>query len=187
MRVAILDGSPQRGPLSRYLDELTELLRARDHDVKLLTLRDLAIRYCTGCWHCWWRTPGECASKDESAKVCAALVNSDFTLLASPLVMGFISALLKKTQDKLIPLLHPYITLVRGESRHWKRYERYPVLGLLLDREADTDDEDLRLTEQMQSALALDLRTHLAFARLASQPARELADEIDRVQRLAAR
>ena len=113
-------------------------------------------------------------------------MNSDFTLLASPMAMGFVSALLKKMQDKLVPIIHPYIKLVRGESRHRRRYDRYPVLGLLLEVEADTDREDLELTVSMQSQFALDMRSRLAVARLVTQPVEELVSEIDGAQRLAA-
>ena len=101
--------------------------------------------------------------------------------------MGFISALLKKVQDKLIPIVHPYSELVRGKSRHRSRYDRYPVFGLLLDAGGDADDEDVSLTVEMESHMALNMRTYLAFARLATRSARELADEIDGTERLAAR
>ena len=100
--------------------------------------------------------------------------------------MGFVSAVLKKTQDKMIPLVHPYITLIRGESRHWKRYRRVPTLGLVLER-GDADDEDVRNTIEMEAALARDFRARMAFARTTARPVEELADEIDRLQRVAAR
>ncbi|MHC4201223.1 MAG: NAD(P)H-dependent oxidoreductase, partial [Planctomycetota bacterium] len=92
MRIAVLDGSQGAGKLARYLDRLAGLLRERGHDVKPFALRELDIKYCTGCWSCWWRTPGECAFEDDSERVRGAVVNSDFTLLASPMVMGFVSA-----------------------------------------------------------------------------------------------
>ena len=45
----------------------------------------------------------------------------------------------------MIPLLHPYIELVKGECHHKKRYSKYPKLALILDRDHDpeTDDEDI--------------------------------------------
>jgi multimeric flavodoxin WrbA len=186
MRVAILDGDTEAGPLSEYVGELARLLTSRGHDVKLFALRDLDIGYCTGCWSCWWATPGECAYRDDSAAVCAAVVNSDLTIFASPIVMGFVSAVLKKTQDKLVPLIHPYVTLIRGGSRHRKRYRRLPTLGLLLER-GDADDEDVRNTVEMEAALARDFRARMAFARLTTRPVGEIADEIDGLQRVAAR
>ncbi len=187
MRVVMLDGDTEAGPLSRYVKLLARVLSEKHHDVRLFTLRDLDIKYCKGCWSCWWATPGECVVKDDSAAVCAAVINSNFTLIASPIVMGFVSAVLKKMQDKLIPLLHPYVQLVRGESRHRKRYRRSPALGLLLEPGEDADDEDVAVTVEMESFFARDLRARMAFSRLTTRPAEELADEIDCLQRVAAR
>jgi len=187
MRIAILDGSPDAGALSRYLNEVVARLERRTHDVRLMTLRDMNIRYCTGCWSCWWKTPGECAFKDESHDVCAAVINSDFVLIATPLIMGTVSALTKKTQDKLIPLVHPYLTLVGDEVHHRKRYDRYPWWGALFECAPDTDDEDLQVVTDLVSRFTINLRSRLEFARTTASDAQETADAIDRVQWLAPR
>ncbi len=186
MRVAILDGDTSKGALARYVNELADALRAGGHDVKLFALRDLDIGYCTGCWTCWWKTPGECVRKDDAAMISAAIVGSDFTLFASPIVMGFVSTVLKRAHDRLVPLIHPYIKLIRGESRHWKRYENLSKFGLVLER-GDADDEDVTNTIEMEAAFARDLRTPMVFARLTTQPVKELANEIDGIERVAAR
>ena len=107
----------------------------------------MKINYCTGCWHCWVKTPGQCSSKDQSLDVCRTVINSDFTLWASPIIMGFPSALLKKVTDKLIPLVHPYIVLDQGEAHHLARYDHYPQFGLLLEKNGDTDDEDIEIID----------------------------------------
>ena len=43
-------------------------------------------------------------------------------------------ALLKRAADQMIPLVHPYIVIEGGEMHHRARYERYPLMGLLLAR-----------------------------------------------------
>ena len=75
------------------------------------------VRYCVGCFGCWVKTPGECVSKDGSHDIRREVINSDLVLFASPLIMGFTSALLKKAHDKLIPLIHPYFELVQKLNR----------------------------------------------------------------------
>jgi len=80
-------------------------------------------------------TPGECLYQDNAAAVCRTVTGSDLADLVpavSPLIMGFLSALLKKTLDRLIPLLFPYLTLAGGGCRHVSCYRRYPRWGLLL-------------------------------------------------------
>jgi hypothetical protein len=185
MRITILDGSPVAGALSQYLQEVEAALEKRTHEIKLMTLRDMKIRFCTSCWSCWWKTPGECAFDDESRDVCAAVVNSDFVLMATPLIMGCQSALLKKMQDKLIPLLLPYLALVSGEVHHKKRYDAYPWFGCLFECAPETDDADLKIVTDMMGRFVLNMRSRLEFAKTTETGAQETADAIDRVQWLA--
>ena len=119
--------------------------------------------------------------KDESHSVCREYINSDFVIFVSPVIRGFTSALLKKTQDKLIPLLHPYIELVQGECHHKKRYDRYPGIGIILEKDPDTDDEDIAITTDMFHRFALNLKTELAFSLLTDQPVKEVKDAINRI------
>ncbi len=72
-----------------------------------------------------------------------AVINSDFTLWAAPLKMGFPSAILKMGFDKHLPLIHPYMGVDQGEAHHLKRYEKYPRVGMLVEREEDTTEKDL--------------------------------------------
>ncbi|TFG71263.1 MAG: flavodoxin family protein, partial [Anaerolineales bacterium] len=72
MKIAILDGNPDSADqaFDRYLVELRNVLSNTGHDVTLLMLRDMDIKYCTGCFGCWVKTPGECVVQDDSAVVC---------------------------------------------------------------------------------------------------------------------
>jgi hypothetical protein len=99
--------------------------------------------------------------------------------MAAPVVMGFPSALLKKMTDKLLPNLHPYFMIDQGEIHHRPRYERYPKMGLLLEKSPDTDEEDLVLIEELYRRLALNMKSPLCFTRLTIDPLLEVAHEID--------
>lgn len=180
MKIALLNGNPdeKNHAFEAYLTGLSEQLN-QNHEVNRIQLRDKKISYCIGCWSCWVKTPGTCFAKDDSHEVCKAVIQSDLVLFASPVIMGFTSALLKKTQDKLIPLVHPYIEMVGNESHHRKRYEQYPRLGLLVERSSDTDDEDLDIIEEMYKRLSLNLKSKWAFCRTTEQPIQEVADEIN--------
>jgi len=183
MKICIIEGHPltEIGSYHQYLTELEKKLVEGGHSVKVLTIREMDIRFCTGCWTCWWETPGECVFNDESYTVCREYINSDFVLFASPLIMGFISALMKKVQDKLIPLVHPYITFIGGECHHEKRYDSYPKVGLLLHRDPTEDDEDIKITVDMFKRFALNLRSDFAFYALTTQTTKEVNDAINHI------
>ncbi len=177
MNITILDGNPDRNrkTYNRYIKQLGQELNSGRHQAKTLALRDMDIQFCTGCWSCWWGpTPGECVFKDDSHTVCREYIHSDLVVLISPVIMGFVSSLAKKVQDKLIPLLHPYIEFDQGECHHLKRYDRYPKIGLILDRNPDTDDEDIEITSDMFRRFALNLKSELVFIRLTDQPIQEV-------------
>lgn len=180
MKITILNGNPEvkNKFFEKYLVELEYLLTSGNHQVTLLSLRDLNIHNCTGCFGCWVKTPGHCVTADDSTLVCQAMINSDFTLWASPIIMGFPSALLKKTMDKCIPLIHPYFAVDHGEAHHRPRYKRYPRLGLLLEKEKDTDAEDIHIITDIFSRTALNMKSRLIFSALINQSIEQTANAI---------
>lgn len=185
MKITLLNGNPDEGKqgFDSYLKTLAEELRSGDHAVTDLTLREMAAGYCTGCWSCWVKTPGECCFKDDSHTVCRAVINSDLVIFASPVIMGYLSALLKKYMDKLIPLVHPYITVDQAEAHHVSRYARedYPVGALLLEKTAGTDDEDLKIIRAIHERTMLNLKSYNAFTLLTDQPVKEAIHAINRL------
>jgi multimeric flavodoxin WrbA len=181
MKITILNGSPEPASFDTYLAQLTNSLESQGHTVTQLDLRGLPLRPCIGCWGCWVKTPGECASRDASLEMDRAVIQSDFTLWAAPLKMGFPSALLKMAQDKHLPLIHPYMVVDHGEAHHLKRYPHYPRLGLLVEKEADTDERDLQIVTDIYCRTALNFKSRLEFSLTTETPAAEIA------QRIAAR
>ncbi len=152
MRFGILNGESRQGntKLLQRLDTLESGLLAAGHEVERLDLRSMQIRSCTGCWSCWWKTPGRCAATDDGDAVRRAWVRSDLMLFASPMLLGFPSALLKDAVDKLCPNALPFIRLGRTtegrvECRHIPRYDRRPALACLLEPGADDTDGDVAI------------------------------------------
>jgi multimeric flavodoxin WrbA len=180
MKVTIMNGNgnPQNREFDEYVARLAAKLTGDGHTVTALTLRDLDIKFCTGCFGCWVKTPGQCVVKDASHDVCRAVINSDFLLWAAPLRMGFPDAVLKKMMDKSIPLIHPYFVVDHGEAHHRPRYDHYPRVGLLLEKEADTDAEDLRIVSDTFSRTTLNMKSRLEFAFTTEQPVDAVARAI---------
>jgi hypothetical protein len=182
MKIVILNGNPaeENLPFDHYLRDLNSKLTDKGHQCELMTLRELTADYCTGCWSCWVKTPGRCIFADDSDRVCRAVINSDFVLFASPVLMGFLSALLKKFMDKLIPIVHPYTTVVQGEIHHRHRYvpKVYPLGGLLLEKTPGTDSEDIEIIHGIQNRTMLNLKTRNVFTMLTDQAIEDVADAI---------
>lgn len=175
MVVTILNGSTGDGGLDRYLDEFTSKLEGNGHQVQHLVIRDLPLKYCTGCFDCWTKTPGLCAADQASQEMGRAVINSDFILWAGTLKMGFPSAVLKMAFDKHLPLIHPYMVVDQGEAHHLKRYEKYPRVGLLVEKEPETSDRDLKIIRDIFARTALNFKSRLEFMETTDGKPEELA------------
>jgi multimeric flavodoxin WrbA len=178
VKITILNGASQPSAFDDYLARLAANLEANGHTVTRLDLRNMPLRYCVGCWGCWVKTPGECVSRDASLEMDRQVINADFVLWAAPLKMGFPSELLKRASDKHLPLIHPYMVVDHGEAHHLKRYACYPRLGLLLEKEADTDAQDLQIVTNIFCRTALNFKTRLEFSLTSETPVEQVARQI---------
>ncbi len=164
MQITILNGDPNPGEndLARFTSFIPEATGA-NNEIRYFPLADMQIKHCTGCWTCWWKTPGLCIWKDDADAIFEAVINSDLVVFASPVTAGFTSSLLKRIQDRLIVLIHPYIELVQGECHHRKRYDSYPDFALLLNTtpEEETDAEDIEIITDIYKRLAINFHCKL--------------------------
>jgi hypothetical protein len=160
--ITILDGSLPENPKTFYpvYEHLKENPR-NAKDIKYYPLSQMEIKQCIGCWNCWWKTPGLCTLVDDAEQVVESVINSDLIIFASPIVAGFTSSVLKRMQDRLIVLIHPYIQLIQGECHHRKRYDKYPDFALLLEKEPDTDDDDIEIITDIYKRIALNFHCTL--------------------------
>jgi multimeric flavodoxin WrbA len=183
MNIVVLNGIPD-GYISRmsgYVEELVEVLTARGHRVNEFRLKEMKIQYCTGCFGCFVKTPGVCLIKDDAERVCREYIQSDLAIMASPVITGVTSALLKRVKDRLIPAILPFVELIQCEFHHPARYDKLPRLGLLLEKGDDTDDEDIDIITSIYERMVINLHSELVFTRLTDEPVEETCHAIDHI------
>jgi len=181
LRITVLNGNPETENIAfdAYLEKLSGSLESHNHAVRTLQLRDMDIRYCIGCFGCWVKTPGECSTaQDDTREICREYINSDVVIFASPVIMGFTSALLKKAHDRLIPLLTPYIRLFEGETHHIARYDKYPLIGLLLQFDGNTDAEDMEIISDIYRRDTINFKSSFISTQMMINPVEEVADAL---------
>jgi multimeric flavodoxin WrbA len=123
---------------------LGDALEAKGIQANFITLNEHEIDHCVGCFGCWITTPGECVIKDYGQEVAKQVIQSDITIFLTPLSFGGYSSTMKKAVDRLIPLISPFFTKVRGEVHHEPRYDKYPhMIGLGVDDRKDPDAEKI--------------------------------------------
>jgi multimeric flavodoxin WrbA len=178
MKITILNGNPKDSDFDTYITQVKSLLEKNNNQVNHILLRELPLKYCTGCWGCWVKTPGKCQSDLASQEMDEAIINSDYLLWAAPLKMGYPSELLKMAMDKHLPLIHPYMVVDQFEAHHQKRYKKYPRIGLLVEKELSTDELDLKIVTQLFQRTALNFKSRLYFSLTTETPANDLAAKI---------
>lgn len=167
--ILVLDGNMEHegDSFSLHLNRITDLLK-QNNEVRIFQLNKMNLQYCTGCWSCWWKTPGSCIIKDGAEEIFHSFIHSDLVIFASPIKAGFTSSALKKITDRLIVLVHPYIQIINKECHHRKRYDSYPDFGVLLSKETDTDTEDVEIINNIYKRLAINLHSRMVFSLFAN-------------------
>ena len=183
MKITILNGNSIRSNkiFDDYLAGLKATLEMASHYVKLIDLSTKEIKQCRGCWSCWIKTPGKCILIDDFKLIYHDLINCDLLIFASPITMGFVSSLIKKANDRMIPLVLPFFEIKEGEFHHSKRYKKYPAIGLILEKEVTTDDEDIQIINDIYKRTALNFHSELKFSHLITDSEKEIVHAINNI------
>ncbi|MCM1311893.1 MAG: flavodoxin family protein [Bacteroides sp.] len=99
-KVLILSSSPRKGGNSDTL--CNEFMRGAcesGHDVEKVCLRDMNIKYCTGCGVCS-NLHQPCPQKDDAGVVVQKMIDADVIVLATPVYFYTLSAQLKTLIDR---------------------------------------------------------------------------------------
>jgi hypothetical protein len=180
MEITFLNGQPERssGRIHAIMKGMMPALIRRSHQPVCFNLAEMNLRTCNGCWGCWVKTPGKCVLEDDISRIHRRIMDSRLVVFTSPVLMGFTSARLKRVMDRMIPLLHPHLSIIRGECHHEKRYTQYPDLGLLLEWPEGEDREDREIITGIYRRFALNFHSRLLFVKDLDDW-EEVIDEID--------
>jgi len=151
MKILILNGNPKADyvEFDSYIEELKQSLGHKSHEAKNIMLRNLQLHDCIGCYTCWLKTPGVCCFNDGIEDILKEYLAADVVILASPIIMYYVSALLKRVNDRLLPFGHPFLVLRDNRMAHVPRYSHYPKTTLLLDNQEEFNRESLELIEMV--------------------------------------
>ena len=167
MKLSLINGSLKEGHdnFDNQLEQLKSNLSQSTEITNLdyYNLKQMDIKQCVGCFNCWTKTPGKCVIKDDAEDILISVINSDLVIFASPLVMGMTTGLMKRLNDRLIPLIHPYFSIVKGEIHHRKRYDHYPKIAVIYEKTPEDTQEDVALCQEIYERLAINFKTTLRF------------------------
>ena len=157
MKALVLNGS-KRGDtkLDAVSDFISYTLRSIGYEVDVAFLHDLQIADCTGCFHCWIKTPGVCVIDDDGRDIAMKLIQNDLVVYLTRVIFGGYSSELKKALDRKISNVLPFFMKINGEVHHKPRYERYPrlvAIGVL----SRPEEESEKIFETLVSRNAINM------------------------------
>ncbi len=178
MKALILDGTRHE---ERCFDDihrsLTRRLATAGCEVESMTLRDMEVHHCVGCFGCWVQTPGECMIDDSAREVARTFIASDLVVFFTPVTFGGYSSELKKALDRIICLVSPFFERIHGEVHHRPRYRRYPrLLAVGMQPQPDRETEEIFTTLVARNAINLHAPAHAAVV-VDSHQTTELVEE----------
>lgn len=129
MKILLLDSSKENDSVLEYARQLTEQLsKNQNHQIISFILRDLDIKLCSGCFNCWFKSPGICVKADTGAEIIQTAAKSDLWIFLTPVTYGGYSYHLKKIIDRMPPLMLPFFIKENGETHHNLRYNKAKLI-----------------------------------------------------------
>ena len=183
MHALIMNGFAETTQASTSIIQvITDELEACGWTSEVVSLGEMDIAYCRGCFDCWIKTPGECIIDDVARDVTRKMIQSDLVVYLSPITFGGYSPTLKKALDRSICLLHPYFAKVHGEYHHRKRYDSYPsVAGFGVLLEADDEVEGLFKRLIHRNSINLHSQSHAAGILYEEQESEEMKKTVGEI------
>lgn len=126
MRVFVINGSPKgdRSNTIRLTDAF--LSGMGDAEIRRITLKDIRIRPCLGCFACWSKTPGKCCLSDDMTAVIENMLWADVTVWSFPLYYFSVPGPVKNLMDRQLPMALPFMD---GESDSGGHPARFDMSG----------------------------------------------------------
>jgi hypothetical protein len=158
------------------VDELTSI----GWKVTSYALRETEIGHCLGCFECWVKTPGICRFNDDGREIARQFIQSDLSILFTPVTFGGYSAELKKALDcVIICLLSPFFMKINGEVHHKPRYDGYPrLMGVGVLPQPDKESEKIFKALVNRNAVNFHSPAHIGGVILSNQGAEKSRKQI---------
>jgi len=104
LKILAICGSPREGNTLKVLNSIKRTYQ--DVNLKIISLSNLNLKPCRGCYNCVLKGEEHCPLKDDRDMIIKDMHTADGVIFASPVYVNHISSLLKKLFERLGYLSH---------------------------------------------------------------------------------
>lgn len=146
MKATVISDKEHKNEQYRKLSELTvAFLNGKGLETNLIDVGIDDLEYCSGCFECWTKNPGDCVISDLMPKISKSFAASDVVVYLSPVIFGHYSSNIKNILDRLLQNELPFmITRADGSTGNALRYDEHPK-QIILGYGNQLSEEDVQL------------------------------------------
>ena len=134
MKVLAFNSSPRmkKGVTDKILQTFMSGAKSAGAETETVYLVKKNIKYCSGCFNCWFVHPGKCIHVDDMLEIRNKIKEADLIVFGSPVYFDGFTAQMKTMLDRLIAGGMPFIQVRDGHFRHPSRGGEKKVRKMLL-------------------------------------------------------
>ena len=146
MKATVISDKEHKTELYQKLSELTfAFLNGKGVQANMIDVSSDDLAYCSGCFDCWVKSPGECVIRDSMPKISRSFMDSDVIVYLSPVIFGHYSSNIKNIIDRLLQNELPFfVTRSDGSTGNAVRYDEHPK-QIVLGYGDQLSEEDVQL------------------------------------------
>ena len=134
MKVLAFNGSPRmkKGVTDSLLQTFLDGAESAGAQTETVYVANQKIKYCVGCFSCWFKHPGKCIHDDDMLMIRKKIKAADIIVFGCPVYFDGFTAQMKTMLDRLIAGGSPFIENRDGHARHPSHGKEKKVRKLLL-------------------------------------------------------